>query len=121
MLAVDLQEDMAKTFAKGTMLEESKIPGISKLNDFLDYTNFVVNSVNAFEAIRSIDNVFYLKAYKRLLDALDTSDEASIVAEEWSCAMCKLDMTAGGDIEEMERYATYLYLIEKSLPKDYAF
>lgn len=117
----EAQGFLVETIAKGTILQEWDIPSYSMINDFLDYNHTVINTVKGITLIRTIDNIQYLKAYKRLLDAIDSGEEYSIQLAEMNCFIVRLNMSMGGDIEEMERYAQYLYIIEKTLPENYPF
>lgn len=67
------------------------------------------------DAVRTIDNIEYLHAYKELLDAIEEGNKSRITTAEKNCALMKMSMPFGGNTEEMEAYARYIYLIEKSL------
>ena len=111
----DVKDSIGKIIAVGVDLPPVELKGVSLANEFQSYSQVIVHSIGGIDAVRTIDNIEYLHAYKELLDAIEEGNKSRITTAEKNCALMKMSMPFGGNTEEMEAYARYIYLIEKSL------
>ncbi len=84
--------------------------------EVLEYGEILINAIGTFEAIRTVNEVQYLYAYEQWLKAKYEGDEADITLVELMLDAIRVNsMGIAGFTDELERYAGYIFDIEKSL------
>lgn len=111
-----LVDSLKATIGQNSNIPAMEIAGLNIATAVMNYGDLFVVSLGSIGAVRSRDEIQYLMAYKRLLEARVTNDEITITIAEHDCEIIRANMTFGGNIEEMEKYAGYLFNIEQSLP-----
>lgn len=110
-------DSLEKTIAENATLPIMQIAGINILTAVIDYADVFIVSLGSITAVREKDEILYLLAYKRLLEAKATNDEPTIIAAESDCFAILNDATFGVSAKKIERFAGYLFTIEQSLPE----
>ena len=92
------------------------IVGIDLLDAISEYGEILVYSLNAFEAISIREEINYLVLYKNYLKALEEGDEITIMMAAYSCeiAIENMSMLGLNRLDEMEKYAQYIFDIERN-------
>jgi len=89
------------------------LPGSSFITTILNYGGVLINAVTGFDAVRNINEVKYLLAYKRLFEAQINGDQYDIVIESANCEMLADNLeSTGGDVAKIESFSRYLLNIE---------
>ena len=109
-------DSLKATIAANATLPVMQIAGLNIVTAIIEYGDLFVVSVGSISEIRTRDEILYLLAYKKLLEAKAANDEIDIALAESECEWISNNVVFGGDFNKMQRFAGYLFNIEQSLP-----
>lgn len=111
-----LLDNLLETIAKNCDVSAMSFLGVDIVTEVLEYGEVLINAIGTFEAIRKVNEVNYLYAYEQLLKAEYEGDEIDILQAQLVLNAIELNaIGVAGLKEELERYAGYIFDIEKSL------
>ena len=108
-------DSLEETIAGNATLPIMQTAGINIVTAVIDYADVFIVSLGSISAVRERDEILYLLAYKRLLEAKLENDEFKIAAAESECEIILKYATFGASVKKIERFAGYLFTIEQSL------
>ena len=112
----ELFDNLLETVAKNCDVSAISFAGVNIVAEVLEYGEILINAIGTFDAIRTVNEVQYLYAYEQLLKAKYEGNEANIMLAELMLDAIRVNsMGIAGFIDELERYAGYIFDIEKSL------
>lgn len=111
-----LVDSLKSTIAQNATLPAMQLAGLNIATAVIDYGDLFIVSVGSFKALTQKEEILYLNAYKRLLEAKASGDELAIFRAEIDCANIDLNRLATANIERSKRFAEYIFNIENSLP-----
>lgn len=116
---LDEIQDNIQDNLQNTIAENVDIPGMPTSHDIitgiLEYGELLIHSVGSILAVQRVDDINYLRAYLKLLEAEYENDQYYIIYWELICDSIITNMTFGGNPQEMREYAKYIFDIEHSI------
>lgn len=111
-----LVDSLRNTIAQNATLPAMQLAGLNIATAVMDYADLFIVSLGSISGVQTRDEIQYLIAYKQLLEARAANDKLAIGKAEMKCDWVLKNITFGGDFNKMEKFAEYLFNIERSLP-----
>ncbi len=111
-----LVDSLKETLAQGATIPSMELAGINIVTAVIDYGELFIVSLGSIKAVRTRDEIQYLMAYKKLLEAKAANDDIAIAQAEFTCSLFESNMAFGGDIKGVQKYTGFLFNIEQTLP-----
>ena len=108
-------ENLQDTIALGQVLPEIVLNGVEILSDILEYGELLIHTISTIEAIIEVNKIKYLYGYEQLLRARYENNESAIMLAEAYLDALDISEPGIGDRNTIEKYASYIFDIEKSL------
>lgn len=111
----EAMDSLSKTFDfHGTPVDPGTLQYTDVVSFVTSYADVLVNIAGIYKTLVTRGELNYLIGYRDLLNKTYEGDDNQIFLAEQNCLSLRQDILRGGSPERMERYAKYIFAVERS-------